>query len=121
MKGRAGRGTEVAFGDFGLKALERAWITSRQIEAARVAMTRFTKRGGRVWIRIFPDKPVTSKPSESGMGSGKGEVVEYAAVVLPGRIMFEMGGLDEEIAREAMRRAAAKLPIKAKVIKKGEF
>ena len=119
MRGNASRGTKVDFGDFGLKALERAWITSRQIEAARIAMTRYTKRGGRVWIRIFPDKPITSKPHEAGMGSGKGDVYEYVAVVQPGRILYEIGGVSEEQAHEAMRRAAQKLPIKTKIVKKG--
>jgi large subunit ribosomal protein L16 len=118
MRGKATRGTRVSFGEYGLKALERAWITSRQIEAARVAMTRYTKRGGRVWIRIFPDKPITSKPHESGMGSGKGDVYEYVSVVQPGRILYEMGGIPEEEVYEAMRRAAAKLPIKTKVVKR---
>lgn len=119
MRGRASRGTKVDFGEYGLKALERGWITSRQIEAARVAITRYTKRGGRVWIRIFPDKPITSKPSEAAMGSGKGDVSGYVAVVLPGRILYEIGGIDEEQVYEAMRRAAAKLPVKTKIIKRG--
>ncbi|MDP3983095.1 MAG: 50S ribosomal protein L16 [bacterium] len=120
MRGDATRGTEVSFGDFGLQSLGRAWITSRQIEAARVAMTRYTKRGGRVWIRIFPDKPITSKPSESSMGSGKGEVVEYVSVVKPGRMLYELGGVPEQEALEALRRAAAKLPIKTRIVKRGE-
>lgn len=121
MRGRALRATTIDFGEHGIKALERGWITGRQIEAARVAMTRYTKRGGRVWIRIFPDKPITSKPSESGMGSGKGDIEAYVAVVKPGRILYEMGGVTKEQAYEAMRRAAAKLPIKTKIISKGEF
>ena len=119
MRGNATRGTTVDFGEYGLKALGRGWITSRQIESARVAMTRYTKRGGRVWIRIFPDKPITSKPAESGMGSGKGDIADYVAVVKPGRVLYEMGGIGEVEAFEAVRRAAAKLPIKTKIIKKG--
>jgi large subunit ribosomal protein L16 len=114
MKGRAGRGTEVAFGDFGLQALEPGWVTARQIEAARRALVRFMKRRGKVWIRIFPDKPVTKKPAETRMGKGKGAVDHWVAVVKPGRIMFEISGLDEEGAKEAMRLAAHKLPIKTK-------
>jgi len=120
MRGNATRGTEVSFGEYGLQALDRAWVTSRQIEAARVAMTRYTKRGGRVWIRIFPDKPISSKPSEASMGSGKGEVVGYAAVVKPGRMMYELGGVPAEDALQALRRAAAKLPIKTRIVKRGE-
>lgn len=120
MRGESTRGTKVDFGDYGLKALERGWITSRQIEAARVAMTRYTKRGGRIWIRIFPDKPITSKPSEAAMGSGKGDVAEYVAVVRPGRVLYEIGGVEEELAYEAIKRAAAKLPIKTKIVKRGE-
>lgn len=119
MRGQASRGTTVDFGEYGLKALERGWITSRQIEAARVAITRYTKRGGRVWIRIFPDKPITSKASEAAMGSGKGDVAEYVAVVLPGKILYEIGGIDKEQVYEAMRRAAAKLPVKTKIVKRG--
>jgi large subunit ribosomal protein L16 len=118
MRGNSSRGNSVDFGEYGLKALERGWVTSRQIESARVAMTRYTKRGGRVWIRIFPDKPVTSKPAESGMGSGKGDVCEYVAVVKPGRVLYEIGGVTELQAIEAIRRAADKLPIKTKFIKK---
>lgn len=118
MRGQASRGTTVDFGEYGLKALERGWITSRQIEAARVAITRYTKRGGRVWIRIFPDKPITSKSSEAAMGGGKGDVSEYVAVVRPGRILYEIGGIDGEQAYEAMWRAAAKLPVKTKIVKK---
>ena len=112
MRGKAYRGSNVDFGDFGLKALEPAWITSRQIEAARVAMTRAAQRGGKVWIRIFPDKPVTKRGQEMPMGKGKGAPEYFVAVVKPGRIMFEMAGVDPELAREAMRLAAHKLPIK---------
>lgn len=115
-KGIAKGGTEVQFGDFGLKALEPAWITNRQIEAARIAMTRYMKRGGKVWINIFPDKPVTQKPAETRMGSGKGSPEKWVAVVKPGRVMFEIAGVSEEIAREAMRLAAHKLPIKCKFV-----
>lgn len=117
VRGVSARGTEMNFGDYGLKALEGGWVTSNQIEAARRAMTRYTKRGGRIWIRIFPDKPVTSKSSESGMGGGKGEVVKYVAVVRRGRILFEMAGVPEKIAQEAIRLAAHKLPVKTKFIK----
>lgn len=112
MKGKAIRGTEISFGEFGLQALEPGWITNRQIEAARVAMTRSIKRGGKVWIKIFPDKPVTAKPAETRMGSGKGAPEQWVAVVKPGRIMFELAGVSEEVAREAMRLASHKLPIK---------
>ncbi len=115
-KGKATRGNTVAFGQYGLKALEAHWITSRQIEAARVAMTRYIKRGGKVWIRIFPDKPVTKKPAETRMGKGKGSPEYWVAVVKPGRVMFELAGVPEEIAKEAMRLAAHKLPIKTKFI-----
>ena len=114
MKGRATRGTEVVFGDFGLQALEPGWVTARQIEAARRALVRYMKRRGKVWFRIFPDKPVTKKPAETRMGKGKGAVDHYVAVVKPGRIMFELSGLSEEGAREAMRLASHKLPIKVK-------
>lgn len=120
MTGKATRGNAVTYGDFGLVALEPAWITSNQIEAARVAMTRFTKRGGQVWIKIFPDKPITEKPAETRMGSGKGSPEYWVAVVKPGRVMFEMGGIPEETCREAMRLAAHKLPIKCKFVKKEE-
>ena len=120
LKGKAMRGNFVSNGDFGLQALEPAWITSNQIEAARIAMTRYIKRGGQVWIKIFPDKPVTEKPAETRMGSGKGSPEYWVAVVKPGRIMFEMDGVSEEIAREAMRLAGHKLPIKTKFIKKEE-
>lgn len=116
MKGVARRGNTISHGDYGLVALEPAWITNRQIEAARIAMTRYIKRGGQVWIKIFPDKPVTAKPAETRMGSGKGSPEYWVAVVKPGRIMFEMGGVTEEIAREAMRLAAHKLPIKTKFV-----
>ena len=116
MKGKASRGNKVSHGDFGLQALEPAWITNRQVEAARIAMTRYIKRGGKVWIKIFPDKPVTAKPAETRMGSGKGSPEYWVAVVKPGRIMFEMDGVSEELAREAMRLAAHKLPIKTKFV-----
>lgn len=118
MTGKATRGNTVTYGEFGLQAVEPSWITSNQIEAARVAMTRYTKRGGQVWIKIFPDKPVTAKPAETRMGSGKGSPEYWVAVVKPGRILFEMGGVDESIAREAMRLAMHKLPIKCKFVKK---
>jgi large subunit ribosomal protein L16 len=116
MKGEAKGGALVTFGDYGLKALEPAWITNRQIEAARVAMTRYMKRGGKVWITVFPDKPVTQKPAETRMGSGKGNPEKWVAVVKPGRIMFEIAGVPEEVAKEAMRLAAHKLPIKTKFV-----
>lgn len=115
MTGKASRGNTVAYGDYGLQALEPAWITSNQIEAARVAMTRFVRRGGQVWIKIFPDKPVTKKPAETRMGSGKGSPEYWVAVVKPGRILFEVAGVDEERASEALRRAAMKMPMKCKV------
>lgn len=120
MKGEAQKGTTIAYGDFGLVALEPCWITSNQIEAARVAMTRYIKRGGQVWVDIFPHKPVTKKPAETRMGSGKGSVEYWVAVVKPGRVMFEMGGVGEKEAREALRLAAAKLPVKCKFVKKEE-
>ena len=120
MKGKAMRGNKVAYGDFGLQALEPAWITSNQIEAARVAMTRYCKRFGKVWIKIFPDKPVTKKPAEVRMGKGKGAPEYWVAVVKPQRILFEIGDVPEETAREAMRLAANKLPIKCKFVKKEE-
>ena len=116
MTGMAKGGVELNFGDFGIQALEAGWITARQIEAARIAMTRHVKRGGKVWIRVFPDKPVTQKPAETRMGSGKGNPEFWVAVVKPGRIMFELGGVDETLARQAMERALQKLPIKAKVV-----
>ena len=118
LTGKATRGTVVNYGDFGLQALEPAWITSNQIEAARIAMTRYIKRGGQVWIKIFPDKPITEKPAETRMGSGKGSPEYWVAVVKPGRVMFEIGGVPEETAREAMRLASYKLPVKCKFIKK---
>ena len=116
MTGKAMRGNTVTYGEFGLVATEPAWITSNQIEAARIAMTRYTKRGGKVWIKIFPDKPVTEKPAETRMGSGKGSPEYWVAVVKPGRVMFEIGGVPEEDAREALRLAQHKLPIKTKII-----
>lgn len=116
MKGNAGRGNTLTFGEYGLQALEPAWITSNQIEAARRAITRYVKRGGNVWIKIFPDKPVTEKPAETRMGSGKGAPEYWVSVVKPGRILFEMGGVSEEVAREAMRLASHKLPIKCKFV-----
>ena len=116
MKGLASRGIEVQFGDYGLQALEPAWITSRQIEAARRTIVRFAKRRGRLWIRIFPDKPVTAKPAETRMGKGKGAVDHYVAVVKPGRVLFEIAGVTEDVARDAMRLAAYKLPIKTQFI-----
>jgi large subunit ribosomal protein L16 len=118
MRGLASRGNAVQFGDYGLQALEPAWITSRQIEAARRAIMRYIKRRGRVWIRVFPDKPVTKRAAESRMGKGKGSVDHYVAVVRPGLILFEMSGMDEETAREAMRLAAFKLPIASKFVKR---
>lgn len=119
-KGIATRGNSVAFGEFGLKALEAHWVTSRQIEAARVAMTRYIKRGGKVWIRIFPDKPVTKKPAETRMGKGKGSPEYWVAVVKPGRVMFELAGVPEAIAKEAMRLASHKLPMKTKFVMRKE-
>lgn len=121
MRGKAMKGNTVTYGDYGIQALEPAWITANQIEAARVAMTRYIKRGGQVWIKIFPDKPVTEKPAETRMGSGKGSPEYWVAVVKPGRVLFEIGGVTEEVAREALRLAANKLPIKCKfVIKESE-
>ena len=116
MTGKATRGNKVTYGEFGLQAQEPSWITSNQIEAARVAMTRYTKRGGQVWIKIFPDKPVTQKPAETRMGSGKGSPEYWVAVVKPGRVMFEIGGVSEEVAREALRLASHKLPCKTKFV-----
>ena len=121
MTGKATRGNKVTYGEYGLVALEPAWITSNQIEAARVAMTRYTKRGGQVWIKIFPDKPVTQKPAETRMGSGKGSPESWVAVVKPGRVMFEIAGVSEETAREALRLASYKLPIKSKIVKREEL
>ena len=120
MKGKAQRGNTVSHGLFGLVALEPAWITNRQIEAARIAMTRYIKRGGQVWIKIFPDKPVTAKPAETRMGSGKGSPEYWVAVVKPGRVLFEMDGISEEVAKEAMRLAGHKLPIKTKFVKRDD-
>ena len=120
LKGTAHRGTAVTYGQYGLVALEPAWITANQIEAARVAMTRSIKRGGQVWIKIFPDKPITEKPAETRMGSGKGSPEYWVAVVKPGRVLFEIAGVDEDTAREAMRLAANKLPIKCKFVTKAE-
>ena len=120
MTGKATRGNTVTYGEFGLQAVEPSWITSNQIEAARVAMSRYTKRGGQVWIKIFPDKPVTQKPAETRMGSGKGSPEYWVAVVKPGRVLFEMAGVPEEVAREALRLASHKLPCKTKIVKKGE-
>jgi large subunit ribosomal protein L16 len=117
-RGVAKGGTTVAFGEYGLKAVEEGWVTNRQIEAARIAMTRKIKRGGKVWINIFPDKPVTQKPLETRMGSGKGSPERYVAVVKPGRVMFELAGVPEPLAREAIRLAAMKLPVKAKFVKR---
>lgn len=118
MKGPATRGNKVTYGEYGVMALEPGWITSNQIEAARVAMTRYIKRGGQVWIKIFPDKPVTQKPAETRMGSGKGAPEHWVAVVKPGRVMFEIAGVEEELAKEAMRLASNKLPVKCKFVKK---
>jgi large subunit ribosomal protein L16 len=121
MKGNAKGGTKVSFGDYGLQTLEPGHITSRQIEAARIAMTRKIKRGGKVWITIFPDKPITQKPAETRMGSGKGNPEYWVAVVKPGRVMFEMSGVDEDLAREALRLAAHKLPVKCKFVTRDEL
>ena len=118
MKGKATRGNLVTYGEFGLVAQEPGWIKSNQIEAARIAMTRYTKRGGQVWIKIFPDKPVTAKPAETRMGSGKGSPEYWVAVVKPGRVMFEIAGVGEEAAREALRLASYKLPVKCKIVKR---
>ncbi len=120
MKGRAHRGNFLAYGDFGLQAMEPGWVTSQQIEAARVAMTRYIKRGGKVWIKIFPDKPISSKPAETRMGSGKGSPEYWVAVVKPDRVLFELSGVSEEVAREALRLAMHKLPIKSKFIKRSD-
>ncbi|MDD4568775.1 MAG: 50S ribosomal protein L16 [Tepidanaerobacteraceae bacterium] len=121
MKGKANKGNQVTYGEYGLQAMEPAWITNQQIEAARVAMTRYIKRGGKVWIKIFPDKPVTKKPAETRMGSGKGSPEMWVAVVKPGRIMFELAGVPEEVAKEAMILASHKLPIKTKIVKRLEL
>jgi large subunit ribosomal protein L16 len=120
-KGKASRGTRVNFGEFALKAAEPAWVTERQIEAARVAITRYMKRGGKVWIRVFPDLPVTKQPAETRMGKGKGDIDHYVAVAKPGSILFELEGLDEENARKAMKRAAAKMPMKCKFAARGKY
>ncbi|MCD8037288.1 MAG: 50S ribosomal protein L16 [Clostridiales bacterium] len=121
LKGRALRGNKITYGDYGIVALEPSWITSNQIEAARVAMTRYIKRGGQVWIKIFPDKPITAKPAETRMGSGKGSPEYWVAVVKPGRVMFELGGVPEETAKEALRLATHKLPIKCKIVSRAEL
>ena len=121
MRGKATRGENLDFGDFGLKALEAGWITDRQIEAARIAMTRHVKRGGKIWIRIFPDKPITKKPAETRMGSGKGAPDHWVAVVKPGRVMYEIQGVDEALAREAFKLAAQKLPIKTKFVSRADL
>jgi large subunit ribosomal protein L16 len=121
MRGKASRGEQISFGDFGLKALEAAWITDRQIEAARIAMTRHVKRGGKIWIRMFPDKPITKKPAETRMGSGKGAPDHWVAVVKPGRMLYEIQGVDIELAREAFRLAAQKLPIKTKFVSRADL
>ncbi len=121
MKGKATGGTKIHFGDYGLQALEPGWITNKQIEAARIAMTRFIKRGGKVWINIFPDKPVTEKPAETRMGSGKGNPEHWVAVVRPGRILVELAGVNEGVAKEAMRLASNKLPIKTRFVKREEL
>ena len=120
LTGKAMRGNKVTYGEYGLVAVEPAWITSNQIEAARIAMTRYTKRGGQVWIKIFPDKPVTEKPAETRMGSGKGSPEYWVTVVKPGRVMFEMSGISEDLAREALRLASHKLPVKCKIVVKAE-
>ncbi len=121
MRGKAYRGGSITLGEFGLKALEPGWVTSRQIEAARIAITRFVKRGGQVWTRIFPDKPITKKPAETRMGKGKGNPEYWVAVVKPGRIMYEMGGVAPDVAKQALKLAAYKLPIATKFVARGEF
>ena len=121
MTGKALRGNKITYGEYGIVAMEPSWITSRQIEAARVAMTRYIKRGGKVWIKIFPDKPVTEKPAETRMGSGKGSPEYWVAVVKPGRVMFEIAGVTEDIAREALRLAIYKLPIKCKIVSRADL
>src|SRR5881227_4014387 len=118
MRGQATGGTRLAFGEYGIQAIEPGWVTNRQIEAARIAMTRYIKRGGKVWINVFPDKPVTQKPAETRMGSGKGNPEHWVAVVKPGRVMFELAGVDERLAKEALRLASRKLPIKTRVVKR---
>ena len=121
MKGKAVRGSKVSFGQYGLKSMAPAWVTSRQIEAARIAMTRYIKRGGKVWIRIFPDKPITEKPAETRMGKGKGSPEYWVAVVKPGRVLFELSGVQEEVAREALRLAAHKLPFNTRFVSQADF
>lgn len=121
MAGKATRGNKVVYGDFGIVALEPKWVTSRQIEAARIAMTRYIKRGGKVWIKIFPDKPVTAKPAETRMGSGKGALEYWVAVVKPGRVLFEISGVSEETAKEALRLATHKLPVKCKIVSRADL
>ena len=121
MRGKALRGNKIVYGEYGIVATEPAWIKSNQIEAARVAMTRYIKRGGKVWIKIFPDKPITAQPAETRMGSGKGSVEYWVAVVKPGRVMFEIGGVSEEVAREALRLAMHKLPVKCKIASKADL
>ena len=121
MKGKAHRGNVIAYGEFGLVASDPCWVTSQQIEAARIALTRYTKRGGQVWIKIFPDKPVTEKPAETRMGSGKGSPEYWVAVVKPGRVLFEVGGIEEAVAREALRLASTKLPVKCKIYSKAQL
>ena len=121
MTGKATRGNKINYGEYGIVATEPAWITSNQIEAARIAMTRYTKRGGKVWIKIFPDKPITKKPAQTRMGSGKGNPEFWVAVVKPGRVMFEIGGIKEEVAREALRLAMHKLPCKVKIVSKADL
>ena len=121
MRGKATRGEKLSFGDFGLKTLEAGWITDRQIEAARIAMTRHVKRGGKIWIRLFPDKPITKKPAETRMGSGKGEPDQWVAVVKPGRVLYEIQGVDEALAREAFKLAAQKLPLKTKFVSRADL
>jgi len=121
MRGKATRGENLDFGDFGLKAMEAGWVTDRQIEAARIAMTRHVKRGGKIWIRMFPDKPITKKPAETRMGSGKGAPDHWVAVVKPGRVLYEIQGVDIELAREAMQLAAQKLPIKTKFVSRADL
>jgi large subunit ribosomal protein L16 len=121
MRGKATRGEKISFGEYGLKALEAGWVTDRQIEAARIAMTRKIKRGGQVWIRMFPDKPITRKPAETRMGSGKGAPDHWVAVIKPGRVLYEIQGVSEELAREAMRLAAQKLPVKTKFVSRADL
>ncbi|NLJ72223.1 MAG: 50S ribosomal protein L16 [Syntrophomonadaceae bacterium] len=121
LAGKANKGNTITYGEYGLQALEPAWITNRQIEAARIAINRYIKRGGKLWIKIFPDRPITEKPAETRMGKGKGSPEHWVAVVKPGRIMFELSGVEEEVAREAMRLAAHKLPVKCKFVKREEM